>query len=142
MKCTIHELGELRKYIYVAIVSRYGGHLLLSRHAERHTWETQGGHIEPGETPERAARRELYEESGALEYTLYPLCDYWAAGTGGVAFYAEIERLGPLPPSEMVERRRFDEMPRALTYPEITPKLIEKARQVFGPWPKWKGNEA
>lgn len=50
---------------YVVIFSRYQGQWLFSRRRQRTTWETQGGHIEEGETPAAAARRELYEESGA-----------------------------------------------------------------------------
>jgi len=38
----------------------------------------QGGKIEPGETPLMAAKRELYEESGAVDFKIEPLCDYWA----------------------------------------------------------------
>ena len=63
---------------YVVVFSRYEGKLLLSRHRDRDTWETQGGHIEPGESPEDAAKRELWEESGAVDFTLEPLCMYWA----------------------------------------------------------------
>ena len=42
------------------------------------TWETQGGHIEAGEQPLDAAKRELFEESGAVDFDIQPLCDYWA----------------------------------------------------------------
>ena len=40
------------------------------------SFEIPGGHIEPGESPEQAARRELYEETGALDYTLQPVGVY------------------------------------------------------------------
>ena len=46
-----YEVGALRTYKYVVILSTYGGKLMLSRHKQRTTWETQGGHVEPGETP-------------------------------------------------------------------------------------------
>lgn len=36
---------------YVVIFSRYQGRWLFSRHRQRTTWETQGGHIEAGEHP-------------------------------------------------------------------------------------------
>ena len=60
-----YPLGSFERYKYVVIMSRMDGGFLLSRHKQRTTWEFQGGHIEPGETPMQAARRELFEESGA-----------------------------------------------------------------------------
>ena len=38
---------------YVVTFARYQGQWLFSRHRLRTTWETQGGHIEEGETPWR-----------------------------------------------------------------------------------------
>ena len=100
----------------------------MSRHRARTTWETQGGHIEPGETPLEAAKRELWEESGALEYTIEPLCDYRAAdglgSSSGAVFRAEITKLGPLPESEIGETRLFETVPENLTYPHIAPALF------------------
>ena len=103
---------------------------MLSRHKQRTTWETQGGHVEPGETPLEAAKRELYEESGAVDYDICALCDYWAGdeitgeGATGMVFHAEIHALGALPESEMAEVRMFDTLPENLTYPQITPELF------------------
>ena len=109
-------------------MSRYQGKILLSRHCDRSTWETQGGHIEPGETPLDAAQRELYEESGAVDFDIRPIFDYWAGdengGASGQVFAAEIRTLGPMPKSEMAEVRAFDEVPPNVTYPAITPELF------------------
>ena len=64
-------------------------------------------------------------------FTLQPLFDYWvgdeATGAGGVVFAAQVDRLGPLPESEMAEVRAFDELPENLTYPDITPHLFRWA---------------
>lgn len=131
MACTVGALGTLAPYKYVVVLSRHRGGILLSRHRNRTTWETQGGHIEPGETPLEAAHRELQEESGATVYTLTPAFDYRAGDAvshaNGVVFLADIEMLGPLPHSEMEEVRTFEHLPDELTYPGITPHLFAHA---------------
>ncbi len=133
MICKIYALNELQDYKYVVILSEYRGRILLSRHKARTTWETQGGHIEPGETPLAAAKRELYEESGAVRYEIEPLCDYWAGdentnqGAGGMVFTAKLQELAPMPECEMAEIRTFEQLPENLTYPGITPVLFARA---------------
>lgn len=136
MPCEIHPLGSLGEYKYVVTLSFSDGKIVLSRRRDRKTWETQGGHVEAGETPLSAARRELWEESGALEYTISPLCDYRFSSQGpapwanGQVFVAQVRMFGPLPDSEMAEIRAFDSLPDSLTYPAITPCLFaEAARQ-------------
>lgn len=130
MQCKTFGINKLKQYKYVVVLSKYDGKILLSRHKKRTTWETQGGHIEAGESPLDAAKRELYEESGALDYTIEPLCDYWAGdentGTNGngMVFVAEIRKLGELPESEMAEVRTFDVLPENVTYKDITPVLF------------------
>lgn len=126
--------GTLKEYKYVVILSEYQGKILLSRHRKRTTWETQGGHIEAGETPLEAAKRELFEESGAIRFEIQPLCDYWAANSpddwaNGMVFHAVIEELGLLPQSEMAETRQFDALPGNLTYPEIARTLFQYLSQ-------------
>lgn len=130
MTCKTYPIGTLKTYKYVVVLSEYQGKILLSRHKKRLTWETQGGHIESDETPLEAARRELYEESGAEEFDIEPLCDYWAGientddWANGMVFRAVIHRLGQMPESEMAEVKCFDSLPSFLTYPAITPVLF------------------
>lgn len=133
-----YEIGCLKVYKYVVVLSEYNGKILLSRHKDRTTWETQGGHIEEGETPLQAAKRELYEESGAIDFSIEPLCDYWAgtedetSGANGMVFRAIIYELGNIPESEMAETRQFDKLPENLTYPAITPVLFRYLFENFG----------
>ena len=129
-----YPVGTLPAYKYVVVLSEYQGKILLSRHKKRTTWETQGGKIEPGETPLMAAKRELYEESGAVDFEIEPLCDYWAGevqtkeeGNGRV-FLAKVKKLSAMPESEMAEVRTFEK----LTYPAITPTLFERKKQGIG----------
>ena len=51
-----YPVGTLPAYKYVVVLSEYQGKILLSRHKKRTTWETQGGKIEPGETPLMAGK--------------------------------------------------------------------------------------
>ena len=130
MICETYDLGTKQEYKYVVVLSVFEGKILLSRHRKRATWETQGGHIEVGETPIDAARRELFEESGAVDFDIEPVCDYWAmdesngSGASGVVFRADIRRLDPIPESEMAEVAAFDNLPENLTYQGITPVLF------------------
>lgn len=55
--------------VVAAVVERGGRFLLCERPADkRHggLWEFPGGKLEPGETSEEAARRELFEELGVV----------------------------------------------------------------------------
>lgn len=132
MRCELCTLSEIRECTFVVILTHDGPRWLFSRHRERTTWETQGGHIDPGETPPDAARRELYEESGVIPASMIPLCGYWSdRGEGrryGMLFLAEVARHDPLPESEIAEVQWFDGLPGALTYPDITPKLFARAQ--------------
>lgn len=131
LRCQVRPLHSCKSYRFVVVCSRLDGKWLLSRHRDRETWETQGGHVEAGETPLEAARRELYEESGAVEAKLYPVCDYRGydgdSFADGMVFYAEIRRLGALPNLEMRETGLFETLPDRLTYPNVTPILMDMA---------------
>lgn len=113
--------------------------LVYCRHKERSTYEVPGGHRELGESIEMAARRELYEESGAVEYDIKPVCVYSVEGktrvnqsgeeSFGMLFYADIIRFEELPGYEIEEVRLFEDLPEELTYPLIQPILLKKLRE-------------
>ena len=134
LQCKIFPFGTQTDLEFVVVCSFYRGQFLLSRHKKRDTWETQGGHIECGETPFEAAKRELFEESGVTDASLYPVCDYLGydplGQAYGAVFLADIHSLGTLPESEMKEVRLFDALPTDLTYPSVTPVLMAQARAI------------
>ena len=131
LQCRIYPLGYLEKYKYTVICSIYQEKWILSKHKERNTWETQGGHIEEGETPLECAKRELFEESGIQDADIYPVCDYLGyhdrGSANGVVFLAIVHSFGTLPESEMKEIEMFDTLPSELTYPKTTPIFISEA---------------
>ena len=101
---------------YAVIAARFEGKWIFCRHKDRDTWEIPGGHIESGETPLKAAKRELYEETGALDAEIHIVGGYRLYDDGLLCF-AEVRSLGPIPEgSEIGEIRLFDSVPENLTY--------------------------
>ena len=90
---------------FAVILARSGGKWVLCKHRERSTLEIPGGHREPGEDIDAAARRELHEETGAAAFT--------------PELHSEIERTVLLDSLAGVD----------WTYPDIQPRLLEEARR-------------
>lgn len=114
-----YALGEIAddQMAFAVVMAHYQDQWIFCRHKERTTWEIPGGHIEPGETALQAAERELREETGAVSFTLTPVCAYGITRYGLVCF-AEIGELGPLPDMEIGEIMLSHVLPRNLTYPQ------------------------
>lgn len=114
--------------IYVVIVAKYKGKWLFVRHKERNTYEVPGGHIESGEDYVTAAKRELYEETGAIDFTLDLVSVYTVNNNniinGGYLFFADVKNLSNLPDYEIAEFALFEHLPENLTYPQIQPHLF------------------
>lgn len=104
------------EFTRVICVSLYKDKWVFSKHKDRDTWEIPGGHIDEGENWLKAAKRELYEETGATDVIIEPVCIYLISKYGILCF-AELKEIKELPDFEIKEIGFFDNIPENATYP-------------------------
>ena len=136
MKVQFYDKVDDKLLKFAVIISKANGKWVFCKHKERDTYEVPGGHRENGEQIDMTAIRELQEETGAVDFTIEPVCVYSVTGknrvndTGeeifGMLYYAEINKFNDELDSEMEKVVLLDELPSEWTYPLIQPKLIEK----------------
>lgn len=122
---------------FAVIIAEAEGKLVFCKHRERDTYEIPGGHREPGEEIGETARRELYEETGAVEYSLRPVCVYSVTDpfrfdgqeSFGMLYYADVLKFEKKLDHEIEKIILVDELEGEWTYPEIQPKLLEEAER-------------
>lgn len=126
VKCEDEQL----KYVVVAAV--YENKLVFCKHKIRNTVELPGGHIEEGETPEAAAIRELYEETGIESIgRMQPIAPYRACdaknplkGAYGMLFVTQVKELPKsMPDFEMERIELLDILPYKENWQWIYPDL-------------------
>ncbi|EHJ00419.1 NUDIX hydrolase [Clostridium sp. DL-VIII] len=138
MKVNFYKSVEDSLLKFAVIVAKHNDKWVFCKHKERNTYEVPGGHREDNERIIDTAKRELFEETGAYEYEMRPVCVYSVIGktrvnsTGeesyGMLYYADIKTFKKLPISEIENICMFDGLPTEWTYPLIQPKLIEKVQ--------------
>lgn len=125
---------------FAVIISKSNGKWVFCKHRERDTFEVPGGHRENCESILETAKRELYEETGAVQFEIKPICVYSVTApdnfegveTFGMLYYAEIFEIELELHSEIEKIFISDKLPENWTYPLIQPKLIEKYLQTVG----------
>ena len=135
IRIDFYELQDYQGYelTFVIICAVYKKQWVFVRHKDRNTWEIPGGHIEVGETPDEAAKREIYEETGAIKHDLKAICDYSVESVNGKRYgrlyYGQIEALKGELEYEIEEIIFSDEWPSRLTYADIQPVLLEEVKR-------------
>ena len=119
---------------FAVIISKHEDKWVLCKHKERTTYEVPGGHREAGEEINDTAKRELYEETGAVEFDIRPVCVYSVTApdnfdgveTFGMLYFADIKKFESELHSEIEKIELFDELPTNWTYPLIQPELLKE----------------
>ncbi len=122
---------------FAVIISKAKGKLVFCKHKERDTYEVPGGHREAGEDINDTAKRELYEETGALDFDISPICAYSVTAsdnfdgneTFGMLYLADIKQFEEELHNEIEKIIITTNLPNDWTYPEIQPKLLEEAKR-------------
>ena len=136
-----YDKAEDEKLKFAVIISRNQGKWVFCRHKDRDTYEVPGGHREESENINDTARRELWEETGAVEFDMIPLCVYSVCGETrdgeylgeeslGMLYYAEIYSFEEELHHEIAEVIITEQMPEKWTYPHIQPLLMEKYKEI------------
>ena len=123
---------------FAVIITRHEGKWVFCKHKERDTFEIPGGRREAGESILHCARRELYEETGAVDFVISPVCVYSVKANTrvnisedtvsyGMVYFAEVKSFEAELHSEIERIIITDTLPDNWTYPLIQPKLIEEA---------------
>lgn len=137
-KVKFYESIEDQLLKFAVIISKTQNKYIFCKHKDRDTWEIPGGHREPGENMIETAKRELYEETGALEFNIEPICVYSVTvpdnldhgeESFGMLFFADIKSFEAQLHSEIEKITITDKLPERWTYPQIQPYLIKEAKK-------------
>ncbi len=131
MSVIFYEAVEDSLLKFAVIVAKTNGKWVFCKHKSRDTLEIPGGHREPNENIIDTAKRELIEETGAIDFDLKPICVYSVIEkdnfngeeTFGLLCYADIKSFGEIN-SEIERIIITDELPTNWTYPTIQPYLL------------------
>ena len=100
---------------WAVIVAKYLNQWIFVKHKDRESFETPGGTREKNESIIECAKRELFEETGAIDFEITPLEIYSikhpdSSVTYGQLFYAHISKRTDLPECEIEEMKLFTKL--------------------------------
>lgn len=122
---------------FAVIISKSDGKWVFCKHKERNTYEIPGGHREEGEEILETAKRELYEETGAVVFDIKPICVYSVTAeynfngqeTFGMLYFSNIKKFEDELHNEIEKIILTDNLDIEWTYPEIQPELLKEYKR-------------
>lgn len=133
IKVNFYDSVDDAKLKYAVIISKTNGKWVFCKHKQRDTYEVPGGHREEGEDILTTAKRELNEETGAVDFDIKPICVYSVdrgdTETFGMLYFADIRSFEEIH-SEIEKIIITDSLPENWTYPLIQPFLLKHAEKL------------
>lgn len=136
MEVKFYDSADDKLLKFAVIIARSNGKWVFCKHRKRDTLECPGGHREENEAIDDTAKRELVEETGAIKFSIHPLCVYSVVGknrinetgeeTFGKLYYAVIDSFEDELHSEIEKIVLLDSLPTNWTYPLIQPLLVKE----------------
>ena len=118
------------------MITKHNGKFVLCWHTKSQKWDHVGGHVEKGENPLAAAKRELFEETGAIDFDIVPVFDHKALHADGTfnngrTYFVNVREFSGLPAgSEMGKIGFFDEIPDDFRYDGSLEELINDYKRI------------
>lgn len=131
---TFHDTADDAVLQIAVIVTKSYGKWVFCKHKDRATYEVPAGHREADESILHTARRELEEETGAVDYTITPVCAYSvkkdrSTERFGMLFAADIKKRKNKLEHEIEKVVLSDTVTDSWTYPIIQPQLVAEVER-------------
>ncbi|MFG6393446.1 MAG: NUDIX domain-containing protein [Lachnospiraceae bacterium] len=134
VKVKFYDSAEDALLKFAVIIAKSDGKWVFCKRRERDTYEIPGGHREAGEDIFETAKRELYEETGAVVYNIEPVCVYSVTAednfdgkeTFGMLYFAEIKEFEKELHNEIEKIVLMEDLTDNWTYPGIQPELVKE----------------
>ena len=126
---TKESIEDLSNFDGSLVITFYNGNYVMTYHPKRNGWEFPAGSRKGEETSEECAKRETFEETGAILKTLEPIGIYTIKSKEKIfktiIFIGDVERFEPKPHwSETNLVKLFDSLPNKVSYSDDVYKIV------------------